>query len=372
MRPMQNAVPRRCSRIGERGSFSSAVPRRSAAAGFTIVELIVVMAIVGVLVALAIPAVTRAREAAKRTQCANNLRNIALALSLFEETHGRLPASGNFFDADGNFGIHHSWAVSILPWIEQGNLADKWDLDKPITDPANQPLTQMHIPTYVCPVDLSRSKPPKGDLSYVVNGGVGYTIRYQGVGDCPVDANRALLDLSGDGSACIGTEADDEDRKFFKQLGLFFLENWNEGGTVRHHRLSDVADGASQTFMVAENVRAGYDPAPGSTGYASSDPARCAFYIGSPCLNGDCGSGIDYSLCNAGTSRINSGLWAAEGRSAVPNSFHTGGVQMAYADTHIVFLSEAIDGAVYAALASPQGLRLDETPLRQLVPGDAP
>jgi prepilin-type processing-associated H-X9-DG protein len=70
-------------------------------------------------------------------------------------------------------------------------------------------------------------------------------------------------------------------------------------------------------------------------------------------------------VCNAGVNRINGGRASPEGRSPTPNSFHDGGVHMAYADGHVIFLSESIDGAVYAALASPQGLLLDGTPLRQ-------
>ena len=79
---------------------------------------------------------------------------------------------------------------------------------------------------------------------------------------------------------------------------------------------------------------------------------------------------MDYSLANAGKNRINSGLWTPEGRSPIPNSFHPGGVNMAYADGHVAFLKESVDGAVYAALASPQGMLLQGTPLEQPVVSD--
>ncbi len=151
-------------------------------------------------------------------------------------------------------------------------------------------------------------------------------------------------------------------------MGLFFLENWISGGTVRHHALADVKDGLSQTFMVTENARVGYDPLDGNASYASPDPFRCAFYIGNPCPTGTCAAGaVDYSLCNSGSYRINSGRAKPEGRSPVPNSFHEGGVHMAFADGHVTFLSESIDGAVYAALTSPQGMLLEMTPLQQAI-----
>ena len=343
--------------------------------GFSMVELIVVMAVIAILVSISLPAISKARESARKMQCVNNLRNITFGLTQYDHFHDRLPASGFYFDPpNGPGGSHHSWAVSILPHIDQGNLLEKWDLDKPITDPVNVPLTQSHIPIYICPLDLSRNKEKKGDLSYAVNGGFGFTIRTgSGVGDCPVDWHGRRLDLNGDGQTCTGDDAlDNQDRELFKKTGLFFLENWKVGGTKRNHSIADIHDGTSQTFLVTENVRTGFDPDVAVANFADPNPYRSAFYIGNPCRSGDCSAGnVDYSLCNAGEDRINSGLWSAEGRSPVPNSFHVGGVNMAYADGHVKFLSEDVNGAVYAALASPQGLLLNGIPLQQaIVSGD--
>jgi prepilin-type processing-associated H-X9-DG protein len=260
--------------------------------------------------------------------------------------------------------------VSILPWIDQQPLYNQWDLNKPITHAVNRPLTQAHVPAYLCPTDISRNRDKRGDLSYAVNGGVGYTIRTPGgVQDCPVDRYRTPLDLNGNGLACPSDPDNDgepSDKRVFKRMGMFFLENWKRGITTRHHALADVKDGLSQTFLVSENVRVGYDPDNPRAGFATPDPDRCAFYIGNPCPTGSCTAGaVNYSLCNAGEDRINRGLRRAEGESPVPNSFHEGGVHMAYADGHVRFLSETIDGGVYAALASPQGMFLDGTPLEQ-------
>jgi prepilin-type N-terminal cleavage/methylation domain-containing protein/prepilin-type processing-associated H-X9-DG protein len=340
-------------------------------AGFSLIELLVVMGIIGLLVAIAVPAVTRSRQAARATQCQNNLHNLSLALTMFDESNRRLPASGNYgHDAAGRSHQFHNWAVSILPWVDQKPLADRWDLDKPTTDPVNQPLTQAYVPVYVCSSDISRSKKKTGDLSYAVNGGVGFTVHYSnGVRDCPVDRDWTVLDLNGNGIGCPAdptTDGDPSDRQYFERMGLFFLETWNTSITRRHHQLADIKDGLSQTFLITENVRTGYDPADPDVSFATSDPYHCAFYIGNPCRGGNCASGnVDYSVCNAGVNRINGGRASPEGRSPTPNSFHDGGVHMAYADGHVIFLSESIDGAVYAALASPQGLLLDGTPLRQ-------
>jgi prepilin-type processing-associated H-X9-DG protein len=184
--------------------------------------------------------------------------------------------------------------------------------------------------------------------------------------------------LNGNGVTCASDPKADgtpSDRALFKDLGLFFLENWRgelTGGTMRHYTLEDVRDGLSQTFLASENVRTGYDPESASSTFASSNPYLCAFYIGDPCRAGGCKPGnVDYAACNSNAARINSGLTRPEGTSPVPNSWHAGGVNVAYADGHVKFVFETIDGRVYAALASPQGVALRGTPLEQTaVAGD--
>ncbi|WP_425397308.1 DUF1559 domain-containing protein [Aeoliella sp.] len=106
-------------------------PRRSSCSpGFTLVELLVVIAIIGILVALLLPAVQAAREAARRTQCTNNLKNLTLAMVNHESTYGRLPSSGWkghwAGDPDRGHGKDQPgcWAFSILPFIEQQQLYD--------------------------------------------------------------------------------------------------------------------------------------------------------------------------------------------------------------------------------------------------------
>jgi prepilin-type N-terminal cleavage/methylation domain-containing protein/prepilin-type processing-associated H-X9-DG protein len=363
-------------RLRHRHDSRLRISRAGRRQGFTIIELIVVMAVISVLLALTLPAIGRARQAARRTQCQNNLRNLALGLTSFDTANQRLPASGYIFEIHGFVKKHHSWAISVLPYIGEQPLADAWNLRRPIDSPVNAPLTLARIPVFICPSDITRS--PKvgggGDQSYVVNGGVGYTTMMNDVRDCAVDPSGNILDLNGNGVECPPdpeTDGTPSDRDYFKDLGLFFLENWNRGGTLRHYTLADIGDGLSQTFMVTENVRTGYDPDHADSTFASPDPRLCAFYIGSPCRDGNCSAGnVNYNRCNAGSAKINSGLESAEGVSPVPNSFHDGGVNMAYADGRVSFLSESVDGAVYAALASMRGSRLQKSPLAQVIVSD--
>jgi len=348
------------------------VHRRS---GFSFVELLVVLAVITLLVGMAAPALIKAREAARATQCRNNLKNISLGMLQFHDTYKRFPASGNFgHGSDGNGYRLHSWAVSILPYIDQQNLFEKLDLNVTLSDPKNVAIQSAQVPLYLCPIDITRNKEKFGDLSYAVNGGVGFTHYYQGkVRDCPIGLNGQVLDLNGDGSAGTGdAKIDDLDRVLFKRMGLFFLETWNTDITKRHYEIGQIQDGTSQTFLVAENVRTGFRPDDPYGNFSDPNPQHSAFYVGVPCKNNSCVDGsVDYSLCSAGKFRINSGLWSPEGQSSAPNSFHDGGVFMAYADGHVKFLSEQIDSAVYGALASPQGLLLDKTNLQQTIVSDS-
>src|SRR4051812_46549754 len=94
-----------------------------AKAGFTLVELLVVIAIIGVLVALLLPAVQAAREAARRTQCSNNLKQLSLALLNYETVHTTFPPAG----IDTN---QMSWTVLLLPYFEQQALYDQFNFNK--------------------------------------------------------------------------------------------------------------------------------------------------------------------------------------------------------------------------------------------------
>src|ERR1700754_3803326 len=108
--------------------------------GFTLVELLVVIAIIGVLVALLLPAVQTAREAARRTQCTNNLKQIALAAHNHHDTYRRLPEAVqmSYFTApqgkiasgqDYNQPFGPNWAVLLLPFVEGGNAYEQYDVE---------------------------------------------------------------------------------------------------------------------------------------------------------------------------------------------------------------------------------------------------
>jgi prepilin-type processing-associated H-X9-DG protein len=108
----------------------------------------------GILVALLLPAVQAAREAARRSQCSNNLSQIGLAMLTYHDAYGTLPPA---VIADENGRPMHSWRVAILPFMEQASLHEMYDSDVPWDDPNNQLLMGSPIMAYQCPSDPSSS-----------------------------------------------------------------------------------------------------------------------------------------------------------------------------------------------------------------------
>lgn len=137
--------------------LASRMCRRS---GFTLIELLVVMAIIAVLVSLLLPAVQGCREAARRAQCKNSLCQIGLAIHNYEMAHNVLPPGS--VNPTGPIrsepqGYHMSWAVQILPYIEQQNAFRTIDFTVGAYDPKNEKARALMIPTFLCPSDFRSS-----------------------------------------------------------------------------------------------------------------------------------------------------------------------------------------------------------------------
>jgi len=194
--------------------------------GFTLVELLVVIAIIGILVGLTVPAVQKAREAANRTQCANNMKQIALAMHLFHDGNKHLPRTG--------LNELVSWAWMILPELEQQNLFRKIDINMPVSQVDFTPFLT-HLPIFLCPSRGSRDH-------------VAYPI---------VQATFCQLQISPYGSvsdyaACIGTTgSDDVISVMTANPPLYFSPN----GALelkRGVKFAEFTDGLSNTFLIGE------------------------------------------------------------------------------------------------------------------------
>ena len=143
--------------------------------GFTLVELLVVIAIIAILIALLLPAVNAAREAARRSSCMNNIRQVALANANFESTAGRYPESRN---ADGGWSIH----ARLLPYLEENAVADLVDFEHSYSttpaDATDLKVSTLRIPAYLCPSepnDITRMSDGQAvhyPINYAFNMGV--------------------------------------------------------------------------------------------------------------------------------------------------------------------------------------------------------
>ena len=127
----------------------SAIRHPGYSRGFTLVELLVVITIIGILIALLLPAVQAAREAARRTQCSNNMKQVGLAIQLYHDAQGILPTGGGTTQFGGLWNFE--WSGLILPFIERGAVAANINYNYPYDSTQNQAVIKTFIATYYCP-----------------------------------------------------------------------------------------------------------------------------------------------------------------------------------------------------------------------------
>ena len=154
--------------MSQRISSHQRRPRK--ACGFTLVEMLVVLAMIAILIALLLPAVQQAREAARRNQCRNNLIQIGVALNNYMMAHDVLPPgtsnqTGPIISKEAG-GYHMSWVTQILPYLEQQNVYEHLDFTKSAYDPINDPARQRGFRGSSCPSDPSGGRVKSGSISY--------------------------------------------------------------------------------------------------------------------------------------------------------------------------------------------------------------
>ena len=307
--------------------------------GFTLIELLVVIAIIAILIALLLPAVQQAREAARRTQCKNNLKQMGLALHNYMDVAGRLPpagihnvgiAAGTFSSRSDSTSYGPSWITLSLPYFEQANLYAQYNFSS-LRARDNPAVVSVKLTAVQCPSDAASEAAPYANTANFAKGNY--------AANC------------GRGNAYSNT-----DFGLAQEKGPFAVSN-SFGA-----KIAQLTDGTSNTLLVAEIVAApnaadvrGTWAYPTGCVISNSDPSYTAPRIQ---LRPN-GNALDDNFrdrpgrCNASnTDRIL--RCVAEGNRAVQTarSKHTGGVQVCLGDGSGRFISENIDLGIWLNLLS--------------------
>ena len=304
--------------------------------GFTLVELLVVIAIIGILIGMLLPAVQTVREAARRTQCSNHMRQQALGALNYESSHGAFPA-GNFQTNTHNNAWGHSFWVEILPFIEQGNLFADYDLSDDgwtggtITGPdPNAPIVDgLEIEFLRCP----SSDLPEFPVDYSGAGGYSY-------GASSGNATAYLATYSGVSGSGI-TVADG--RSGFQQVqgvasdgGVLFRLR----GQLKRVPFGLISDGSTNTFLIAEQSAWCFDNA-GEQVDCRADANHGFTMGGKPSRNRD----FNLIAILHGINSINNvdalpGAAGNIGPNRPIHSAHPGGANVSVCDGSVHFLSD--------------------------------
>jgi len=316
--------------------------------GFTLVELLVVITIIGMLMALLLPAIQAAREAGRRAQCMNNQRQLTLACQNYEALQGHFPGFVNYLGIrsestgepiapdlttvltpylrpDGLETNDVSWHVVLYPHLDRNDLYDPWK-DKSVTGSVANENNQNYRPEVFWPVFVCPSNPPASDQgamsAYVAN--TGYPTRYSSTS--PRTNERPFNGLFTDHSSRVAEQ-------YYVQTSMDYLSQ---------------KDGSSYTALITENLQSvNYMPRDPSTRERVMPEEADVGFVWENTKNMDCAAG--------GVVGINDCSKEAPGsrRFARPSSRHPGGVIMFYCDGRGGFLREGINWTVYKHLLTP-------------------
>ena len=331
--------------------------------GFTLVELLVVIAIIGILIALLLPAVQAAREAARRSQCTNNMKQLGLALHNYHDTHNVFPPGGleygwsaasTNYEPAGKLIKNLNGLVLLLPFLEQTPLYDRYDFRQAASHAGTSGQTQSNI--------ISSAYPVAGDA--VTSGNAAVISTPIAVFHCPSDPNDNRLP---DGS-CYGIKTSSGFRAIMTSYDLSgwtsdinYYHDWDKlsvtgrrmFGENSNTKMASVLDGTSNTVAVVETTHRcanGYPPAWGMRGWVMTGI--------------DIAQGINVEDIPPTWTWVNP-LTPVKGRLrtwGMAGSLHPGGCNVCLADGSVRFISETTDRIILTAICTMGGSEVVEVP----------
>ena len=335
---------------------------------FTLVELLVVIAIIGVLVALLLPAVQAAREAARRTQCVNNLKQLALGNVTYESAHKKLPYSRKTDQWDA-----YTWTVLILPFIEQSQVYDlyhdinsdeKINAYRPAGDPNDarkRQAREAQIPSFFCPSDGA----PKGNELNDPAWGF-WRGNYRGcTGSTDMYGTVFPPKVAGVDPPGVGCFQTDKGQRQFRDPDL--PGNRAGGPPAVFVKMAQISDGTSNTMLLSEGICPTVENWGGSlgsiiygnmggalfTGWLTPNSSAPDNIIG-PCPGevGNIGDTEDPTeTCTSIAPHPGTGPGGELGFAAA-RSRHPGGVNYARADGSVDFANDGIDVIVWQSIST--------------------
>jgi prepilin-type N-terminal cleavage/methylation domain-containing protein len=290
---------------------------------FTLIELLVVIAIIATLIALLAPAVQRVREAAARTQCQNNLKQIGLALHAYHDASKRFPAgylaTGPYVDGAADTSPGWGWAALILPYLEQETVYRHLKFNQPVQ---NSPDIQTMLTVFLCPSDLT----PSG--VFAVRDAFGNTV---------------CLAAATSYAACCGSDASGT------------TDATGNGAFYRNSRIrmADISDGTSETILVGERAWANVNGA-----WAGAIPGGVIVRGQSnPCQPDIPGAWYPASTLALAHAHLNNALIDPDGSAGMDDfsSVHAGGSFFVFADGSVHFL-RSVPADFQDGSYTPEGL----------------